>query len=79
MSYSLNRETYKRLKKSSWIEMQSFLRHLYTYAFMQGIAAEPNIEYRCGNCNKELFREDYKYCPYCAAELIWDVEAENDI
>lgn len=69
---NMTRETYRNIKKYDYPKMNSFLAHLWHEGFIAGISAEPDVEYKCGNCFKELYRSDYKFCPYCGAELIWE-------
>lgn len=46
-------------------------------------AAEPfshldrndDLYFTCGNCNQELWDEDYRFCPWCGTPIAWKGEA----
>ena len=75
---NMTRETYRNIKKYDYARMNAFCAKLYQQGFINGTNAEPNVEYKCGNCMKELYRTDYKFCPYCGAELIWEEGEVNE-
>ena len=75
---NMTRETFRSIKSYDYKKMNAFCAKLYQQGFINGINAEPNVEYKCGNCIKELYRTDYKFCPYCGAELIWEEGEENE-
>jgi len=35
---------------------------------------ECGVEFTCSKCWKVCLRWDYKFCPFCGVELIWDID-----
>ena len=33
-----------------------------------------HLYFTCGECGKDIWSEDYKYCPFCGTPIAWNGE-----